>query len=481
MTLQKSFPLYDINITISPVDNQPPSIATGVMFVVEEGSAAAITINHLYATDLDTNADDIQFVLASPPQFGYIENILPSPGFEKSNMGISIASFQLKNVKAQHINYVQSRHRRIEPTTDQFMLYATDGKHHSMETPFYVLINPTNDEVPELIARNITVQEGQMKELDPSVINVIDLDVPQDTLMFTVLQQPQHGLLVNGMYGNDILRYKHAINGHQHHELPAHGFSMELLKNGMRLMYMHDDSDSLADAFSIQLSDGKHKVSKTISVEVIPVNDEKPVLSKKGKIEVNMGEAQIISSAVLSAEDKDTPRDHIYYLFERVTENGHLQLKVGHDWVVLQSGMKCTQEDIDMNFVRYVHTGAIGSKKDDSFMFHLWDGDNRSPVVVFSISIKGMEKGNIAVFMKPLTVLKGDRGHLMTDVLLAVDGTEKPEELLYVITSPPQYGQIEYVRYPGVPITSFSQMDVAGQAVCYVHKSKAAAPKDMFR
>lgn len=41
-----------------------------------------------------------------------------------------------------------------------------------------------------------------------------------------------------------------------------------------------------------------------------------------------MGEAQIISSAVLSAEDKDTPREQIYYLFERIPENGHLQLKV---------------------------------------------------------------------------------------------------------------------------------------------------------
>ncbi|XP_061486151.1 FRAS1-related extracellular matrix protein 1 isoform X3 [Rhineura floridana] len=479
--LHKAFPVYDINITIFPVDNQPPSIFAGAMFVVDEGSSAAITVSHLYATDPDTNTDDLQLVLASPPQFGYIENILPFPGFEKSNIGISIASFQLKNMKALVINYVQSRHRRLEPTTDQFMVYATDGKRRSMETPFYVLINPTNDEVPEFMARNITVKEGQIKEVDPSVINVVDLDVPQDTLMFTVLQPPQHGLLVNENYGNDVIRYKYAINSHQHHQLPVYEFSMELLKNGMRLMYMHDDSDSLADGFSIQLSDGKHKVSKTISVEVIPVNDEKPVLSKKGKIEVNMGEAQIISSAVLSAEDKDTPREQIYYLFERVPKTGHLQLKVSHDWVILQNGMNCTQEDIDMNSVRYIHTGAIGSKKQDSFMFHLWDGDNRSPEVVFSIAIKGIEKGNIVVYTRPLTVLKGDRGHLMTDVLLAVDGTEKPEELLYVITSPPQYGQIEYVTYPGVAVTSFSQMDVASQAVCYVHNSTTASPRDMFR
>ncbi|NXW66500.1 FREM1 protein, partial [Eurystomus gularis] len=77
--------------------------------------------------------------------------------------------------------------------------------------------------------------------------------------------------------------------------------------------------------------------------------------------------------------------------------------------------------------------------------------------------------GDIAVFIKPLRVPQGERGYITTNVLLALDSTDKPEELLYVITSPPQYGQIEYVSYPGIPITSFSQMDIARQIVCYVH------------
>nr|XP_014426327.1 FRAS1-related extracellular matrix protein 1 isoform X2 [Pelodiscus sinensis] len=417
--LHDSFPVYDLNISVFPVDNQPPSIA--------------------------------------------------------------IASFQLKHLIALHINYVQSRHVRTEPTSDQFMIYVTDGKHHSVETPFYVLINPTNDEVPEFIARNITVQEGHIQELDSSVINVIDLDVPQDHLMFTIIQQPRHGFLINGVYGNDIMSYKRFISNHHNHEFPVHDFSMKLLKNGLRLVYMHDDSENLTDGFTLQLSDGKHKVLRTILVKVIPVNDEKPMLSKKDELEVNMGETRIISSAVLSAEDKDTPRERIYYLFEKIPEYGQLQLKVGGEWVTLQTEMKCTQEEIDMNLVRYVHTGAMGSRNQDSFTFHLWDGDNRSPALDFHITIKDIEKGDIAVFIRPLTVTKGDRGYLTTDVLLAIDGTDKPEELLYVITSPPQYGQLQYVRYPGVPIASFSQMDVAGQAVCYVHSSKAAAPQDLFR
>ncbi|XP_068031800.1 FRAS1-related extracellular matrix protein 1 isoform X2 [Anomalospiza imberbis] len=475
------FPVYDLNITVLPVNNQPPSIVTGANFVVDEGSSAALTTKYLFATDPDTTADDLEFVLVSPPHFGYIENILPSPGFEKSNIGISIGSFQLKHLKAMSINYVQARHLRMEPTEDKFVLYVTDGLHRSAETPFFVLISPTNDEAPEFIARNITVQEGDMKELDLSVINAVDLDVPQDPLVFGVVQSPSYGFLINGVHGSDVLHYKELINhDHHSHGLLVHGFSMELLRNGMKLMYMHDNSENLTDSFKIQLSDGKHKVLRTISVKVIPVNDEKPVLSKKNDIEINTGETQIISSAVLSAEDKDTPRERIYYLFEKIPENGQLQLKVGQGWVTLLTGMKCTQEELDMNLVRYVHTGTVGSKKKDSFTFYLWDGYNRSPAVDFYINIKDLEKGDIAVFTKLLRVPKGDHSYITTDVLLALDGTDKPEELLYVITSPPQYGQIEYVSYPGIPITSFSQIDVARQIVCYVHKAKTVVGEDTF-
>ncbi|XP_069094919.1 FRAS1-related extracellular matrix protein 1 [Pleurodeles waltl] len=476
-----SFPVYDINITVYPVDNQPPSIAIGNVFFVDEGGSAAITEKHLRVTDPDTEENDLKIILLSPPRFGYIENTLPSPGFEKSNMGISIAAFQVKDMKGLHINYVQSRHIRIEPTSDQFLIYVSDGAHRSVELPFYVIINPVNDEVPEFLARNITVLEGQAKELDPAVINAVDVDVPRNPLMFTITEQPQHGLVMHGVYGNDITRYKRIISSHQSPGLPLHDFSMDHLKNGMNVMYMHDDSESLADRFTVQLFDGKHMVERTLSVTILPVNDEKPELVRNNGIEVNMGDRCLISSVVLSAEDKDTPSEKIFYVFETLPENGELQIKKHQTWVSLQKGMNCTQDDIDMNLLKYVHTGAMGSKSQDSVTFYLWDGDNRSPALHFYIIIKDMEKGDIAVFARPLNVSKGDRGLLTTDVLLAVDGTDKPEELLFEVTSPPQYGQLEYVSYPGVGITSFSQMDVAAQTVCYVHSSKAAPAKDTFR
>lgn len=40
----------------------------------------------------------------------------------------------------------------------------------------------------------------------------------------------------------------------------------------------------------------------------------------------------------------------------------------------------------------------------------------------------------------------------MTDVLMATDGTGKPEKLMYAVSMPPVPGQIEPINYPGCPV-----------------------------
>lgn len=89
--------------------------------------------------------------------------------------------------------------------------------------------------------------------------------------------------------------------------------------------------------------------------------------------------------------------------------------------------------------------------------------------------------GNIAIFVKPVNVNRGDRVVLTTDVLLATDGTDKPEELLYVITNPPGHGHIEYIKHPGLTISTFSQMDIAANIVAYVHDNRANTPTETFQ
>uniref|UniRef100_A0A8C2KCV2 FRAS1-related extracellular matrix protein 1 n=1 Tax=Cyprinus carpio TaxID=7962 RepID=A0A8C2KCV2_CYPCA len=473
--VKNALPVYDLNITVYPVNNQPPSIAVGEVFVVDEGGSASITVTHLRVEDQDSAPEDLNLILVAPPQFGYIENVLPSPGFEKSNTGISIASFTYRDVLNGHINYVQSRHQRIEPTTDQLMLHVSDGKQQSSSVPFYIIIHPTNDEIPDFLARNITVREGDVKELYPAIISAVDLDVPREHLMFSIVQQPQHGSIMSVPHGNDVTLYKRGS------KIPVEHFTMDDLRNGMTLMYVHDDSESEQDGFIVQLSDGKHQLQKHVRVKVLPVNDEEPQLIRNTGIEMEAGESRLISSAVLSAHDKDTPSSDIIYVFESVPSHGVIQMKVGTDWVSLSAGMNCSQQVLDMNLLRYLHTGHPGAAAADFFVFHLLDGKNRSPAQHFHITVKKLEKGDIALLLKPVRTSRGERVILTTDVLLAVDGTDKPEELLYIITVPPAHGHVEYIKHPGVQIQSFSQLDVAANLVCYVHDNRATSPKETLR
>ncbi|XP_072314872.1 FRAS1-related extracellular matrix protein 1a [Eucyclogobius newberryi] len=474
--IRDSLPVHDLHITVFPVDNQPPALTTGDIFVVDEGGTASISTSHLKASDPDTPLDELVVSLVSSPQFGYIENILPSPGFEKSNMGISIGSFLYKDIMEGHVNYVQSRHERMEPTADQFMLSVSDGKHTSAHVLFYIIINPTNDEAPEFMARNITVTEGKMKPLDTSVLNAVDMDVPKNALLFSVVTPPQHGSIMQ--HGSD--RGGHG-RGDTYLQPQVVDFTMVELTNGLGLMYMHDDSENMEDTFTIQLTDGKHKLHRQVMVKVLPVNDQEPQVIRNNGLEVEAGETRLISRIVLFAQDSDTSSSEVMYIFESTPNQGLLQLKDGHDWVTMRAGQSCTQETVDLNLLRYVHTGVHEDQSHDHFVFYLSDGKNRSPAQHFHISIRDLEKGNIAIFVRPVNVTCGDRVVLTTNALLATDGTDKPEELLYVVTAPPAHGHIEYIRHPGVSISTFSQMDIAANIVAYVHDNRANTPKETFQ
>uniref|UniRef100_A0A8D3B9R2 FRAS1-related extracellular matrix protein 1 n=1 Tax=Scophthalmus maximus TaxID=52904 RepID=A0A8D3B9R2_SCOMX len=474
--LRDSLPVYDLRITVFPVDNQAPSLTTGEIFMVDEGGTAPITVYNLKASDVDTVLDNLVVNLISPPQFGYIENILPSPGFEKSNMGISIASFSYKDIIDRHVNYVQSRHQRMEPIADQFMLCVSDGKHNSAHVPFYIIILPTNDEIPEFVAHNITVREGEMKQLDTSVLHAVDLDVPRNVLLFSIIKPPQHGSIIDHNSKRPGNKRREAS-----HRSSVVDFTMSDLANGMDLMYMHDDSENMEDSFTVQLTDGLHQLHRELVVKVVPVNDKEPHTIRNIGLEVEPGETRLISSATLFAQDGDTPSSEVRYIFESVPTQGLLQLKVGQDWVTITAWRNCTQEMVDMNLLRYVHTGLHAAKTQDFFVFHLLDGNNQSPPQHFHISVKDLVKGSIAIFVKPGNVRRGDRVVLTTDVLLATDGTEKTDELLYVITKPPAQGHVEYIKRPGLAISTFSQMDIAANLVAYVHDNRARTPKETFQ
>lgn len=60
------------------------------MLVVDEGSSVCLCGGFLGASDSDSPPDQLTFHLETPPLHGFLENILPLPGSEKSNVGVRV-------------------------------------------------------------------------------------------------------------------------------------------------------------------------------------------------------------------------------------------------------------------------------------------------------------------------------------------------------------------------------------------------------
>ncbi|KAG7514301.1 FRAS1-related extracellular matrix protein 1-like [Solea senegalensis] len=484
--LHGTLPVYDLNITILPINNRVPIITLGEsLLVVDEGSSACLCGGVVGASDPDSPPDQLTFHLDTPPLHGFLENTLPTPGSEKSNAGLRVESFSYVHLTSGFINYVQSEHKGAEPTVDQLSISVSDGVYRSAPVPFYIIIHPTNDETPSLLLANFTVKEGGIRELTPSILDGVDLDAPPDLLTFTVVQPPAHGHLINGIYGAEMSRYNEMGAELLQRSLPVTSFTLQELRQGMKIMYMHDDTETLEDAVALQLTDGVHTVRGTALVTVLPVNDEKPRLLKNAGLDVDSGERRVISSVALEAEDVDTPPNQVYYFINAAPRFGKLQLKTESGWTELSSGQNFTQDDVEMNRLWYGHdpgatAATAGFRGHDSFRFTLSDLDNESPAQSFFISVHTVQKGDIVLLSKAVHLREGQRVVLNTDILLASDAAGRPEELLYAVSVPPRHGLVHAVRRPGVPLTGFTQLDVAAHQVCYTHDNSHDAESDSF-
>ncbi|KAK3579867.1 hypothetical protein CHS0354_025772 [Potamilus streckersoni] len=469
-------PQFHLNITITPVDNQRPNVITVGPVRVNEGEKFTFSPDIITAKDPDSEPDEIKFLITKQPQWGYIENIKPNPGSEKSNAGISISTFKLKDIIDKSVIYVQATHKGVEPIADEFQFYATDGKLNSPVVTMPIVIIPVNDEEPDVMLNDFHVSEGGSKIIDQSMLDAIDMDLPKDSLLLSISQHPDHG---------DIVIMLHTKNGDV--EAAVHDFSINELHSGMRLKYRHDNSEHFTDKFALTVSDGKHEIKKVCNITIEAMNDAKPEVIKNAGLRVDYGGYAMISGVTLQSDDEDNSADELFYVIASLPRKGSLQSctdPLSPTFVSkcsdLEVGMNFTQEDVDRNRIRYVHTRSMAGTETDSFLFVLTDGVNKRHVETFEIRIKNSRRANIAVYNKGMEVREGERKVITTDNLSASDESTKAEEIVFAVIHPSRLGQLEYIGVPLVSISSFTQLDLASSKVVYNHLTKTDIEEDSF-
>ncbi|XP_013072951.2 FRAS1-related extracellular matrix protein 1-like isoform X1 [Biomphalaria glabrata] len=469
-------PMYDLNITITPVNNQKPEITLGNPVFVAEGESFRFSQEVLTVTDPDSKTKEILFMITKQPQWGYIENTKPSPGSDKKNIGVRINSFTYGDILDGSINYVQANHKGVEPVRDEFEFYASDGKLNSDLRTIRITIVPANDEPPDLMLNDFSITEGGSMVLGPSMLDAIDLDVPKDQLKVSISQPPAHGkivLLVNTRRGLA--------------ESEVQVVTIEEIHNGLQLLYKHDGSEVFSDKFAVTVSDGKHEVKAVCNISVKLQNDERPEIFKNTGMELEYGDYAQITNNFLQAQDEDNDDHELAFVLVETPEKGFLQFcpepqapALELQCEDLEMGSNFTQADLDQNRIRYIHTTSLGDTEKDNFVFVLTDGTHKRHEETFEIKIRNTKKANIAVLNKGMVVREGERVAISTSNLSATDESTKAEDIVFAIIRPPRLGQIENIKKRFVPISSFTQSDITSQRVVYNHLTKNDITDDSF-
>ncbi|XP_076351865.1 extracellular matrix protein 3-like [Tachypleus tridentatus] len=455
-----------VDVNIEPVDNVAPEVTVGPELVVPEANKTTISMFHLNAADVDTKDDDIVCTIQVQPLHGYVENISPAPGSEKSRIGIPVTAFKISDIKRDHINYVQSVHKRVEPINDSLTFSCSDGINFSPHSLISIKIEPTNDEIPEIFMREFIVQEGMKLSIDLPILNADDLDVPEDTLIFRVKTKPEHGKIVIQLATGD-----EEINS----------FTLDQISLGSNILYEHDDSETTEDVLELELTDGLHNISKKVLVIVLPVDDETPRLAINDGLEVGDGESKIITNTVLKAEDLDTEDSDITFVVRQPPKHGELIILDPFTLLPLfnlTKGSNFTQGDIDEDLIMYTHTGREGVR--DLIKFDITDGYNTYVDRYFWISVEGADQIFPDVINKGVELPEGGKVTLTTDVISTSDINSDDEHLRFTITRSPTRGHLESTENPGVPVTSFTQIDLAGNKIYYVHTDDKEIKMDSF-
>ncbi|XP_064163208.1 chondroitin sulfate proteoglycan 4-like [Anguilla rostrata] len=404
-----------VNVKVYLESHQrPPKIIHHNTLLVEEGKPVKITKRQLEVTHEDNLPSEIEFTVKVPPSHGYLRSFAES---EERYMGTErtpIQTFTQKEINKGNIQYVQVT---ADQVNDTFVLDATNGITEVSDIRMWV------DIIPQLIPLqvfNVSLKEGSTKALTEEVIKVTNQHFAGLDFQYFVSEPPHHGHI-------------------EHSRLPGVHITTFTRKQVEQefIYYVHDDSETVADNFTIIANDTdlrKHSLPRTLFVNVTPVNDEPPIVTANRILRVWVGSVTEVTADDLKAQDKDSPPEKLEFIITPPS-NGHLALKSAPGRPILNF----TQAHIDQGQLVLVHSGAMSG----GFNFQVNDGVNFAPRQIFSITARTLV---LSVERNwPLKVFPGSSTPISTEDLQAVTNDNDitgNRTIVFTVIGPPKLGKL---------------------------------------
>ncbi|XP_026798648.3 chondroitin sulfate proteoglycan 4 [Pangasianodon hypophthalmus] len=421
------------NISIQLVNDQKPVRVVDKVFHVACDSQRLLTLEDLCYHDPDSDYDDGQLL--------YTRRGIPMGELVLVNdTSHKLYQFHQRDLEEKRVLFVQRG-----ASFGRFVLFVSDGKHYtstllevSAQDPYLKVANNTG----------LLVQKGQeviLQSVNFSVATNTDVRSDED-ILFEIFHPPSHGVLL--------------CEG-----IEADAFTQYDLKVG-HVVYRHDDGRNLVDSFSLTATVNGLRLDVTVAVKVYLESHQKPPqLIHNHSVVVEEGKPVKIHKKELEVVHEDNTPDEIMYTVKTPPSHGflsrsHMDGENRYDGTV----EKFSQWDINAGHIQYVQEKP--GHTSDSFSLDVTNGIvTLCDLVVFV---------DIIPFFLPLEVsnitLKEGSSIALTQDIIKITGQHFTElHVQYHVIEGPHHGHIEHSRIPGVPIPSFTRVQVEHEFISYVH------------
>nr|XP_056711523.1 LOW QUALITY PROTEIN: extracellular matrix organizing protein FRAS1 [Euleptes europaea] len=461
-------------ITITDVPGMSPVIVFADHITVDEGGRVPLSAHHALALDSDLVQEDLVVKIVTLPKYGYIENTKTGRRFGPGGITSSDLTFSIQDVVENFIYYFQSVHENIEPSTDSFSFFVSDGFSQSETSIVNIIIKRLNDESPELQLELVKVQDGNRVVITNSSLRVKDLDTPDTQVVFAITKKPTHGLLLKRS------RLDPVENGQALSE--GSTFTYQDVLDEL-IVYVLEDPRAQSDEFTFSLTDGLYTQTGKVEFSMEQLSMDPPRLAvNRGlqlpaedrlppSITVNTGlsldenSVKKITTLELSATDQDSEPTNLLYRIIKQPQLGHLE----HTALPGRKISSFRQADLISRSVQYIHTSEE-EKHSDSLTFSVSDGTHEVSQT-FDININPVDDSLPIVQSPGMRVQEGIRKTITEFELKAMDADTEAKTITFSIVQPPHHGLIERTSdgHHYRPTHAFTMEDIYQNRISYSH------------
>ncbi|XP_071508475.1 extracellular matrix organizing protein FRAS1-like [Diadema antillarum] len=462
--------------TAPPVFGEPNPVLQ-----VQRGGIVSVRPYLADVRDVDTALSQLVYRVTVPPNYG----ALFKGGFSPDIWDMS-TPFTYTQLEQEAFHYL---HDATPSSEDSFEITVDDGSHVTVLRAIVLVAfsDTSSPVVSQQASLALYLPESSEATVTHESLAFEDEDSPADAITIELRTEPQNGRLQRRLTG-DV--YEDLHMGSSFTQSDVNAYNIRYISEG------EIGSQPVSEVLMLNVSDasGNSLLGQTFTVTVTPVNNQAPVVTLPQTMQVTEGGREGVTNLHLSTTDLDTRVSQLSIIMDTAPSFGYLEnIRAGVGSEQSNAGIPISAfrvQDILDGVVYYVNNRHQNIEPvHDGFLFHVTDGENRSPQFRFNISIQLVNDEQPIIFTEQAFVPEGE-GVIIANVTIFASDLDTPtEDLLFEIVTYPQHGNLRRRAFLEDPIYSgrilgigdtFTYQDVVEELIIYIHDG-SDVNSDTFR